>query len=468
MKFKLFSKNSQQSYLFRISVGFVTFVSLSNLFAVNVQQFSRSNSLAYEMIEDTHLPNSFVFNDFNWIATLGLSYVEEPLVIKNSSGSSVVRPVIDNMMALHMGVGFYPYQWLMLGVTSSFNRFEDSENGNSHYGFTDPELKLKLRFLAGDRYALAVVPFVTLPTMSGKLDVTGFGKSYFLSDEGVGVGAKLVGEYLFSFAQLVASVGYRNNSEAQFGILDYRQRMDTSLGTYIPLLRTLGANIEWSRLWTFKNNQNANELYAGLSFGITQTLHGFAGVGTGNFFAKNDGNDYRVTAGVKYVPFIRKNSHEEVHVIETQKELEEYQLKGAVADTEVSACVNPYVLGSTNVATLRFPNNFHDLNISKLEGLDRVIEIIQARLKDIQSVSIIGHTSAVGNEAYNQKLSQLRAQAVQSYMQKKGIPAELLRSEGKGESNLLIKPELSREDQEKNRRTEILIQLKENLDLCGK
>jgi outer membrane protein OmpA-like peptidoglycan-associated protein len=417
------------------------------------------------MIEDTHLPNSFVFNDFNWIATLGLSYVEEPLVVKSSSGTKVVRPIIDNMMALHTGLGFYPYQWLMFGVTTSFSRFEDSEKGNAHFGITDPELKAKIRFIATDRFALAVLPYVTIPTYSGKLDVSGFGSSSFLSDEGVGVGTKLVGEYLFSFAQLVASVGYRQNNKAVFSTLDYRQRMDTALGAYIPIRRSFGANVEWARLWTFKNSQNANELYAGISFGITRFLHGFGGISTGNFFAKNDGNDYRLTAGIKYVPLVNRAEREPIKVIENEKEYAEFVETAPVAQAEVS-CVSRYVLGNTNVATLRFPHSLHSLKAGKLAGLDEVTALIIRRQNDIEKVVITGHTSAVGSSAFNQKLSEHRAAAVKEYMVGRGISDSLVEVKGDGESTLLVSPELTPADQEQNRRTEILIRLRPDVKIC--
>ncbi len=49
-------------------------------------------------------------------------------------------------------------------------------------------------------------------------------------------------------------------------------------------------------------------------------------------------------------------------------------------------------------------------------------------------VHVIGHTDSVGSEAYNQRLSQRRAEAVADYLASRGVPRDRLRSEGRGES----------------------------------
>ncbi len=71
-------------------------------------------------------------------------------------------------------------------------------------------------------------------------------------------------------------------------------------------------------------------------------------------------------------------------------------------------------------------------------------------------VQIQGHTDSAGSEAYNQKLSEERAEAVMSYFISKGIDSGRLSSKGLGES----KPVASNDTPEgraKNRRIEIKI-----------
>lgn len=48
-------------------------------------------------------------------------------------------------------------------------------------------------------------------------------------------------------------------------------------------------------------------------------------------------------------------------------------------------------------------------------------------------VHIVGHTDSIGSEAYNQELSQRRADAVSDYLVDDGVPRERLRTEGRGE-----------------------------------
>jgi preprotein translocase subunit SecD len=59
------------------------------------------------------------------------------------------------------------------------------------------------------------------------------------------------------------------------------------------------------------------------------------------------------------------------------------------------------------------------------------------QLPGTQAVVIEGHTDSIGPEAYNDKLSQRRAQAVRSYLVAQGIDASRLRAEGYGEQRPL-------------------------------
>ena len=44
----------------------------------------------------------------------------------------------------------------------------------------------------------------------------------------------------------------------------------------------------------------------------------------------------------------------------------------------------------------------------------------------------IGHTDAIGSDAYNQRLSVRRAESVKAYLVKKGIEPNRIYTEGKG------------------------------------
>ena len=72
-------------------------------------------------------------------------------------------------------------------------------------------------------------------------------------------------------------------------------------------------------------------------------------------------------------------------------------------------------------------------------------------------VEIGGHTDSIGSAAYNQGLSQRRAEAVREYLISKGAKPEQLTAVGYGKSQLLINPEKNADDRELNRRVEFKV-----------
>ena len=72
-------------------------------------------------------------------------------------------------------------------------------------------------------------------------------------------------------------------------------------------------------------------------------------------------------------------------------------------------------------------------------------------------VEVAGHTDSTGSEAYNQDLSERRAQVVYNYLVDKGISADRMTWKGYGESSP-IAPNDTAEGRAKNRRTELVIQ----------
>lgn len=80
---------------------------------------------------------------------------------------------------------------------------------------------------------------------------------------------------------------------------------------------------------------------------------------------------------------------------------------------------------------LFFAFNEHDLTPRSL----RQLEIVAELLKQSQGkLAISGHTDDVGSDAYNQKLSELRAAAVKDALVNFGVAAEQISTEGMGKS----------------------------------
>jgi len=66
---------------------------------------------------------------------------------------------------------------------------------------------------------------------------------------------------------------------------------------------------------------------------------------------------------------------------------------------------------------------------AKLDNLVRDLEGIK-----YEAINVVGYTDRIGSTEYNQKLSLRRADEVKAYLVSKGIPADHIKAEGKGES----------------------------------
>jgi OOP family OmpA-OmpF porin len=96
-----------------------------------------------------------------------------------------------------------------------------------------------------------------------------------------------------------------------------------------------------------------------------------------------------------------------------------------------------------------------DKSVLKPEGKAKLDDLV-SKLKGInlEVIIAIGHTDSIGSEAYNQKLSVRRAEAVKAYLVSKGIEPNRIYTEGKGKSQP-IADNRTAEGRAKNRRVEI-------------
>jgi len=458
---------------------FTLFLISAQALAINIQQFQRSNTLTYEMLEDARVKNSHVFNDYDLAFVLGGSFLAEPLTVDDENLVDGFRPVIRDMKTVHFGLSVYLMRNLMLGATSFYSSFKDDLD-ESKSGIGDTDLKLTWRFLLDERYAAAVMPFVSIPTAGSgseaSIDLAPTGSTSnvmmmnALGDEKLGVGVMGIYEYFFDFMNLVVNVGYKNSPDAVFQDLDGSTKILTGIGAYVPITQKWGINAEFMRDW--KSNFNKNDLYLGTSFGIARRIAGFAGVGAG---LGSDGNSMRVSAGIKFTPRVWSQKRQAIKPIKINTtrmtKTETIRPKNVVdleEDTGVQMdldqeCRDGYVFDSMNTFVVRFP---HDVGlIITPDQLEYITNRLKDNLDDIERIYVTGHTSSPGEESYNMGLSKKRAISVSQLLVSRGLPKEKIFFRGRGET-MLIDNSGTQEAEEINRRVEIEAILKTKSNNC--
>jgi len=87
--------------------------------------------------------------------------------------------------------------------------------------------------------------------------------------------------------------------------------------------------------------------------------------------------------------------------------------------------------------------------------LDKILQFLQDN--PTISIELSSHTDSRGDDVYNMKLSQKRAESSKAYIISKGIKLDRISSKGYGESKPLIVDAATEEDFQKNRRTEFKV-----------
>ena len=96
-----------------------------------------------------------------------------------------------------------------------------------------------------------------------------------------------------------------------------------------------------------------------------------------------------------------------------------------------------------------------DKSVLKADGKAKLDDLAgKVKAINLEVIIAVGHTDSVGSDAYNQKLSVKRADAVKAYLITKGIEKNRVYTEGKGEKQPVADNKTSA-GRSKNRRVEI-------------
>jgi len=96
-----------------------------------------------------------------------------------------------------------------------------------------------------------------------------------------------------------------------------------------------------------------------------------------------------------------------------------------------------------------------DKSVLKPEAQAKLADLVdKTKGVNLEVIIAVGHTDSVGSDAYNNKLSVARSEAVKNFLVSRGVEKNRVYTEGKGESSPVADNKTS-EGRSKNRRVEV-------------
>lgn len=133
---------------------------------------------------------------------------------------------------------------------------------------------------------------------------------------------------------------------------------------------------------------------------------------------------------------------------------QEAELRKQLRSTGVSVVRDGDNINLVMPGDITFPTAGSDLRSDFYDVLDSVALVLKEFDKTI--VAVAGHTDSVGSDAYNQKLSEQRAQSVAAYLQRRNIEPARFEVIGFGERNP-VADNATAEGRALNRRVELTL-----------
>lgn len=156
--------------------------------------------------------------------------------------------------------------------------------------------------------------------------------------------------------------------------------------------------------------------------------------------------------GAYYLFVIRKN----------QKKKKDCIAGGGTWDEKTKTCILPVKNDKVDkilkdaYSNLTFEIAKATIKPTSFPFLDEIVTVMADPDAAQWKLEIKGHTDNVGDDEYNQKLSQMRADAVKKYLVSKGLLETRITAQGFGEK-MPIASNDTKEGREKNRRVEFIV-----------
>ena len=411
--------------------------------SVNIQNFEQTSSYSFENMSGARVLDSYLPIERGLLLGAGYSYDRNPLVIENLSNTQRVGVLIQSYQTLHLTAGYRLSDIFMLGIDSALVRTA-FQSGKNDVSLSDSRLTANYTFYQRGKWAIGLQGLLDLPTGQG---------ADHLSNSSSSEQVLLSLSHEWRTVSVSVNAGYVYSAKAQDDIdplLDYRKRLVTELGAIHPFNDRWSAIGEFHRYWTlpFNNGLNPNELYLGARDQWSESLAFFAGATVGTL-DRVSSNEWRALAGLKWAPELAPaRKHEQAP---------------SRPNTGAAGPVCVHVSPPDIKFTLHFENA--KFSLDDLNELDRMEKALESLKENIEQVDVVGHTSIVGTDAYNLRLSIRRAAAVRAYLVREGETSQEIHTEGEG-SKQLLDPALNEAAHQKNRRVEIIIHQKKSEQKC--
>jgi outer membrane protein OmpA-like peptidoglycan-associated protein len=372
-------------------------------------------------------------------------YAYEPLEYADAAGNRR-RGIVDDLIMMNIQGAIAWTDWWTMGVNFPMAIYETFYNPNQaatqvakqtlYAKLGDVRVEMKFRLLNIERFhfGISVIPFFYFPT--GK-------EEYFVGNGMWSPGGVVAFEGdIKNRVFLALNAGYRNYANTRYDVNNPNAVIDDTL------ILNGGINVRITDSWAvtgevlyegvlkglFKNQlQNPTEFLVGGAWtpqskakGLKVQLAGGRGITTGI-----GSPDLKILASVNY-----RRVHE----------------PPPPPPVEVEAAVEEKI-----VITQKIHFEFDRAVIRSISYpiLDDVAYLLQ-RNPQIQLVRVEGHTDWIGPDAYNQNLSERRADSVRNYLIQKGIDPSRMVAVGYGETRPIADNNTVK-GRARNRRTEFTV-----------
>ena len=139
---------------------------------------------------------------------------------------------------------------------------------------------------------------------------------------------------------------------------------------------------------------------------------------------------------------------------EVESQVEATQTKVKAHDTKLAEGKFVYALVLSDDAA-KFPVNKHELSKEAEDQLNAFAERLKGENKNVY-LEIQGHTDSTGDEVYNLKLGEQRAEAVRRYLNKQGVALNRMSTISYG-ANEPVESNKTKDGRAKNRRVVVIV-----------